>query len=212
MANAPSMFYFRGDVSLMKCKRRVAVVGSHRASPEGIGRARALAKALAQRGIVVVSGLAAGIDTAAHRAAMEAGGKTIAVLGTSLDHVYPPYNKLLQQRIGSEHLLVSQFPIGKRRFSPQNFPLRNRTLALVTQATLIVEAGEDSGTLDAGWEALRLGRPLFLLESSAADPALTWPAKMIAQGARVLSIENLDERLATLYNPPPTDRSGSSAG
>lgn len=133
-----------------------------------------------------MSGLAEGIDTAAHAAAMEAGGDTVAVLGTPLDRCYPTSNTELQQRIIHEQLAVSQFPVG-HPVERKNFPLRNRTMALVSEATVIVEAGEGSGSLSQGWEALRLGRALLLMRAVTTDPGLTWPAKMLHHGAMVLS-------------------------
>jgi DNA processing protein len=147
--------------------------------------------------MVVVSGLAAGIDRAAHEAAIEAGGRTIAVIGTPLDEIYPKANAGLQARIAREHLLVSQFAPGYP-VTPKNFPIRNRTMALLADATVIVEAGEKSGTVGQGWEALRLGRRLFLLESVVTDSNLSWPKELIAYGAEVLARENLDEALADL--------------
>lgn len=143
------------------------------------------------------SGLAEGIDTAAHTTAIESGGRTIAVLGPPLDQAYPASNRGLQERIAERDLLVSQFRSGAP-VRQKNFPMRNRTMALLTDATVIVEAGEKSGTLHQGWEALRLGRTLFLMESVAADPRLCWPKEMIAYGAQVLSRENLEDELADL--------------
>lgn len=192
--HAPDALYLAGDVTLLATGPRVSVVGSRKASDEGLRRARLLAKALVDLKMVVVSGLADGIDTAAHVAAIEAGGRTIAVLGTPLDVAYPASNAALQARIRQEHLLVSQFPTGYRT-QPGSFPMRNRTMALLTDATIIVEAGETSGTVHQGWEALRLGRQLFLLDSVARDQTLTWPAKMIHYGAQVLTRQNLVEAL-----------------
>ena len=192
--HAPSALYLAGDMSLLASAPRVSVVGSRQASPEGLRRSRSLAKALVDHGIVVVSGLAEGVDTAAHRGAIEAGGRTMAVLGTPLDQAYPKANAELQALIGREHLLVTQFAVG-HPVQPKNFPLRNRTMALLTDATIIVEAGETSGTVHQGWEALRLGRLLFLLESVASDPQLSWPKEMIRYGAQVLSRESLAESL-----------------
>jgi DNA processing protein len=147
---------------------------------------------LVEHGIVVVSGLAAGVDRAAHEAAIASGGQTIAVIGTPLDQCYPNENSELQRRIAREQLLVSQFP-ADHPIAPANFPARNRTMALLTEATVIVEATEKkSGALLQGWETLRLGRLLFVLESAATDPTLTWPKDLIQYGAQVLSRENLD--------------------
>jgi DNA processing protein len=205
--HAPARLYLAGDASLLARGPRVSVVGSREASPEGLARARTLAKALAEREVIVVSGLAAGIDAAAHVATIEAGGHTIAVLGTPLDESYPKANAGLQERIRREHLLVSQFAPGTA-VTPRNFPIRNRTMALLTDATVIVEAGEKSGTLHQGWEALRLGRLLFLMESVASDPALSWPQEMIHYGAQVLSRDNLDDVLTEL--PSATVRSSET--
>ena len=192
--NAPRYLHLAGDPSLLKRGPRISIVGSRAASPEGLARARSLAKALVAHDMIVVSGLAAGIDTAAHTAAIEAGGRTIAVLGTPLDTAYPRENAELQSLIMAQHLAVSQFAAGAAT-TPKSFPQRNKTMALLTDATVIVEAGEKSGTLHQGWEALRLGRLLFLMESVARDPTLTWPAEMIHYGAQVLSRTNLEAAL-----------------
>jgi DNA processing protein len=195
--NAPRELYLRGDVSLLHQGPRVSVVGSRQASAEGLKRASFLVRALVSHKMVVVSGLAEGIDTAAHTTAIESGGRTIAVLGTPLNQAYPAATRELQERIAQAHLLVSQFRPGAS-VTPKNFPIRNRTMALLTDATIIVEAGEKSGTLHQGWEALRLGRPLFLMESVAYDPNLSWPKQMMEYGAQVLSRENLEDELADL--------------
>ena len=192
-----------GDKSLLQRGPRVSIVGSRRASREGLARAAKLARMLADRGIIVVSGLAEGIDTAAHLAAIESGGHTVAVLGTPLDKVYPAENRALQDRIMREHLAVSQFPPnspGGRKC----FPMRNRTMALLSDATVIVEAGESSGTLHQGWEALRLGRPLFLMESVTKNSELSWPGEMISYGAEVLS----DQTLEVFYEMLPEGSRG----
>jgi DNA processing protein len=195
--HAPDALYLAGDLALLSMGPRVSVVGSRKASEEGLRRTRLLAKSLVDLRMVVVSGLAEGIDTAAHLGAIEAGGRTIGVLGTPLDRTYPEKNAALQTRIGREHLLVSQFAPGSVT-RPGCFPMRNRTMALLTDATVIVEAGETSGTVHQGWEALRLGRQLFLLESVARDGSLTWPAKMIHYGAQVLTRQNLVDALSEI--------------
>ena len=189
--NAPERLFLAGRRERFEGGRRVSIVGTRKPTREGIDRARALAEALVRRGMVVVSGLAEGIDTTAHMTAIRAGGQTIAVLGTSLDESYPAVNQKLQERIMREHLAVSQFASGTP-VQRTNFPQRNRTMALLTDATVIVEAGESSGTLHQGWEALRIGRPLFLMESLSKDARLTWPAEMIRYGAQILSRDNLD--------------------
>jgi DNA processing protein len=195
--NAPAKLFLRGDTALLRRSPRVAIVGSRDASVEGLKRARSLAGVLVNHQMIVVSGLAAGIDTAAHRGAIDAGGRTIAVLGTPVDETYPRENAELQHFIASEHLVASQFPMGQTT-TPKSFPMRNRTMALLTDATVIVEASEKSGTVHQGWEALRLGRKLFLLDSVANNSTLSWPREMISYGAEVLSRENLEESLADL--------------
>lgn len=188
--NAPKKLYLQGDVSLITKGARVALVGSRKASERGLARAYRLAKLLAELGVVVVSGLAAGIDTAAHLGALENDGRTIGVLGTGLDDAYPAKNRELQDAMGREHLLVTQFPSGTSS-APRNFPIRNRTMALISDATVIVEAGESSGTLHQGWEALRLGRPLFIMES-VFEAGRAWALEMTRYGAERLSDDTLN--------------------
>jgi DNA processing protein len=188
--HAPARLFTSGRIELLREALRVSVVGSRDATTQGLCRARALAEILVSRGVVVVSGLAEGIDTQAHQAAIDHGGMTIAVLGTPLDVCFPKQNQALLDRIMRDHLAVSQFAIGSPPHK-KNFPIRNRTMALLSDATIIVEAGEGSGTIHQGWEALRLGRPLFLLESLTKRTDLTWPAEMQHYGAEVLTKERL---------------------
>ena len=194
------LFYYRGTWELSEC-RSVAVVGSRNASPKGKARARRLAEALVERDITVVSGLAAGIDSAAHMAALEAGGQTIAVVGTPLGQVYPAQNRELQERIATEHLLISQIPV--LRYSKQGyqcnrffFPERNITMSALTEATVIVEAGETSGALTQARAALHQGRKLFILDSCFQRADLTWPSYYEKRGAiRVREPEDIWEAL-----------------
>ncbi|HZI05182.1 MAG TPA: DNA-processing protein DprA, partial [Archangium sp.] len=175
-----------GDLQLVR-RPCVAVVGTRNVSPEGAARARRLARELVAAGVVVVSGLAKGVDTEALTAAIEAGGKVVAVIGTPLEQAYPAENKRLQETIYREHLLVSQFPAGSRTFQA-NFPLRNRTMATISDATVIIEAGETSGTLHQAVACNRLGRWLFITRAVAEDTRLTWPATFLSQkNARVLT-------------------------
>jgi DNA processing protein len=198
--NAPEWLYVAGDTSLLGQEPRVAIVGARNPTADGQRRAARLARELVGQKVVVVSGLARGIDAAAHTAAIQAGGRTIAVLGTPLDVCYPRENAELQKHIMKNHLAVSQFPEGYPT-GRTNFPRRNRTMALLTHATVIVEAREGSGTLSQGWEALRLGRELFVLKSVVETPSLAWPKEMLRYGARVLGAT--EELLPTL--PPPVD-------
>jgi DNA processing protein len=161
---------------------RCAIVGSRKPTPEGIDAAKNIASFLASKNVVIVSGLAKGIDTAAHKAVIDAKGLTIAVLGTPLNKNYPAQNKDLQKTIMHEYWAISQFPTGSP-IQRKNFVMRNRTMALICDASVIVEAGETSGSLHQGWETLRLGRPLFIWKKILEDSSLKWPRKLIEYGA-----------------------------
>lgn len=190
--HAPAELFLEGDRSLLSGGLRVSVVGTRKPTKEGVIRCRALVKALVEQDAIIVSGLAEGIDTVAHTTAIESGGKTIAVLGTPLSKCFPAANKALLERIKAGHLAVSQFPEGYPG-GKDNFPRRNRTMALISDATIIVEAGEKSGTRHQGWEAIRLGRLVFIMASVASNRTLTWPSAMISYGAQVLDREDLPE-------------------
>lgn len=199
--HAPEQLYACGDLSLLRSPARVAVVGSRNASMAGRKRVARLVAALVEREVVIVSGLAAGIDTAAHEETISRGGRTIAVLGTPLDEAHPPSNAPLQRTLMERHLVVSQFPFGHPTLR-SNFPRRNRTMALLCHASVIVEAGEGSGTLSQGWEALRLNRPLFILKSVFDEPELTWPEEMRKYGAQVLEDAEQILQVLPLGLPP----------
>jgi DNA processing protein len=197
------LLYYRGWWDLVET-RSVAVVGTREPSPEGVERTTFLARRLVKDGFTVVSGLARGVDAAAHKAAIDAGGKTIAVIGTPLNRVYPKENALLQERIAQEFLLISQVPVF--RYSKQDyrrnrgfFPERNKTMSALTEATIIVEAGQTSGTLIQARAALAQGRKLFILENCFQNPALTWPQEFESKGAiRVARYEDIRSNLATV--------------
>jgi DNA processing protein len=195
--HAPKQLFAAGDTEMLRSAARVSIVGSRKATAEGILRARRLSALLCKQDVVVVSGLAEGIDTAAHTAAIESQGKTVAVLGTPLDQTYPKQNAALQHRMMREQLVLSQFAVG-RPVQRGNFPIRNRTMALISDATVIIEAGESSGSLSQGWEALRLGRPLFIAKSVIENSSLTWPQEMLNYGASILSEESVGELFALL--------------
>jgi len=195
--HAPKELFVAGDTGLFEILPRVAVVGTRTASPNGLKRAAKLARLLAERGVTVVSGLAEGIDTAAHTAAIKAGGRTIAVIGTPLDQFYPRSNTALQRQIMDDHAVLSQFPLGYP-VSRKSFPMRNATMALIVSASVIVEAGETSGALSQGWETLRLGRLLFIMDSVFKVPGLKWPEEMLQYGAQRLSDDNFDAFLGVL--------------
>jgi DNA processing protein len=204
--NAPHELFVAGDENLCVNFSKVSVIGTRQVSEMGIKRTRDLVNMLVKRDVVIVSGLALGVDSCAHEAAIKAGGKTIAVLGTPLDQFYPKENEKLQRKIMDEHLAISQFPVGST-VQKKNFPIRNRTMALISHATVIIEAGEGSGTLHQGWEALRLGRPLFLLESLTKQHDLKWPKEMMSYGAQVLTKDTIE----VLFEFLPQGRVGAVA-
>ncbi len=200
-AHPVELLYFQGlwDLVNTPC---VAIVGTRNPSDAGRRRAARLAKLCVGDGYTIVSGLARGIDTAAHTTAIAEGGFTIAVLGTPITEYYPPENRELQQLIADRHLVISQVPIVRYANQPVRarahfFPERNATMSALTEATIIVEAGETSGTLVQARHALKQGRKLFILDSCFQIPALTWPARFAGMGAiRVSDYDEIKVHLA----------------
>jgi DNA processing protein len=194
--DGPPLFY-AGDLGLVR-SRCVSLVGSRTVSAEGAARTRRLARELAAAGVVVVSGLAAGVDTEAHSSTIEAGGRTIAVIGTPLDVAYPAANARLQETIYQDHLLLSPFAVGRRVFRA-NFPERNKVMAALTDATVIMEASDTSGSLHQAAECRpdRLDRWLFISKSVVSDPRLTWPKRFLG-GPKVRVLEETADVLAVL--------------
>jgi DNA processing protein len=205
------LLYYAGTWEIAELPA-VSVVGTRRPSVEGLRRARKLAKLLVGNGWTVVSGLAAGIDSAAHNGALEAGGRTIAVLGTPLSESYPAENAELQRRLAREQLVISQVPL-LRYLAQRNpkanrffFPERNVTMSALTSATVIVEASNTSGTRTQARAALQQGegRKLFILDSCFHNPELTWPKEFEAQGAiRVSDFAQITDALGQ-----PVDEGG----
>lgn len=182
---APRFLYLRGNKSLLLEDRTVALVGSRVASEKAKQNTKRLAAKLGKNGITIISGLAKGIDVTAHEAALDNKFNTIAVIGTNLNQYYPAENKIIQQRIEKEGLVVSQF-------SPANkterwfFPLRNGVMSGLSLATIIMEAGETSGALKQADYALKQNREVMIPKSALDMPSISWPAKYIKKGARVV--------------------------
>lgn len=181
------LLYYTGNLDLLYT-RSIAIVGTRRPSSEGLRRAAKMTKLLLKDGFTIVSGLASGIDTMAHTTAIENGGRTIAVIGTPLNKIYPKENESLQKLIAREHLLISQVPF--LRYSTQGikgnrlfFPERNKTMSALTEATVIIEASETSGTLVQARAALQQKRHLFILDSCFHNKEITWPQRFEKQGA-----------------------------
>jgi DNA processing protein len=196
------LLYFQGWWNLVE-SRSIAVVGTRTPSKQGSLRASKLARQLVADGFTVVSGLARGVDTEALTAAIKHKGRVIAVIGTPLSEHYPRENAALQDLIANEFLLISQVPVCRYSIQkpPQNrvfFPERNVTMSALTEATVIVEAGETSGTLTQARAAIHQGRKLFILDSCFLDPRLTWPAHFERLGAiRVREYGDIKQHLAS---------------
>jgi DNA processing protein len=196
--NLPPFLFFRGTLKDADT-RAAAVVGTRDASDAGIGRSRRMAGLLAERDVTVVSGLARGIDTAAHRAALENGGRTIAVLGTGITRCYPPENSGLAERIASAGALVSQF-WPTRPPARDTFPRRNVVTSGLSQGTVVIEASRTSGAKMQARIALEHGKKVFLVKSLVTDQQ--WARDYIAKrGAiEVTEAEDVIRQLA------PTER------
>lgn len=192
--DAPRFLYLRQSDGILD-RPSLAVVGTRNPTREGALRARKLAALLAKHSVVVVSGLAKGIDTAAHIGCIEAGGQTVGVIGTPLTQTYPKENAALQQSIGETGALVSQFAPGSN-VTRLNFPLRNATMSGLTLGTVVIEASETSGALIQARRALQQGRRLFIPRSALENESLSWPRTYAQRGAIVFS--DIDELVASL--------------
>lgn len=184
IADPPLALHFRGEVSLLM-RPALAIVGSRRASPYGVNAASQLAREIAGAGIVIVSGGARGIDAAAHHAALEAGGATIAVLGTGIDVVYPKSNRGLFRRIEERGLIVSEFPPGTPP-KPENFPMRNRVISGLARGAVIVEATGRSGSLITARMAAEQGRDVFAVPGSIFSAKSEGTHRLIQYGAKLV--------------------------
>lgn len=183
-ADPPLLLYAIGRVELLAAPS-LAVVGSRNPTPQGEENARAFALALSTAGYTVVSGLALGIDGAAHEGALGGPGSTIAVVGTGLDSVYPRRHVALAERIGTEGLLLSDYALGTPPLPP-NFPRRNRLIAGLARGTLVVEAALQSGSLITAKLAAEAGREVFAMPGSIHSPQSRGCHQLIKQGAKLV--------------------------
>ena len=192
--SAPETLYVRGRL-VADDALAVAIVGSRRATPYGLEVAERLGSALGARGVTVVSGLARGIDSAAHRGALASGGRTIAVLGSGVDVIYPPENRRLAWRIAEAGAVVSQFAPGTRPL-PYHFPERNRVIAGLALAVVVVEAAEKSGALITAGFAAELGREVLAIPGRVNSPESRGAHRLIQDGAAL--VHDADEVIAAL--------------
>ncbi len=226
LADPPLLLYATGaqkiyaQIATKSIANDIAIVGSRNATPQGLQNARSFAKAFAQAGAHIVSGLALGIDGAAHEGALDAqlemgsgAGSTIAVVGTGLDRVYPKRHHDLAHRIVQRGLILSEFPIGTPPLA-ENFPRRNRLIAALTQGTLVVEAAIQSGSLITARQALDLGKEVFAIPGSIHNPQSKGCHHLIKQGAKLVeSAQDVLEELAIPFSgiPSTPDLIASSA-
>ena len=193
----PAVLWVRGDVALLE-RPGIAVVGTRHPTPYGVGMAEMLSRDLANRRMTILSGMARGVDSAAHKGALDAGGKTVAVWGTGIDVVYPKENKKLAERIVvSGGTIVSELPLGTFP-APQNFPLRNRILSGMSVGVLVVEGGEYSGTRITARCAMEQNREVFAVPGNVTNKSAWGPNTLIKQGAKLTATwEDIWEDLPT---------------
>lgn len=205
----PAVLWIRGNARALT-HPGIAVVGTRHPSPYGSGMAEMLSRDLAARGLVILSGMARGVDTAAHNGALGAQGITIAVWGTGIDVVYPKENKKLAERIvASGGTLVSEFPMGTFP-APQNFPIRNRILSGISIGVLVIEAGEYSGTRITARCAMEQNRDVFAVPGNVTNKNAWGPNTLIKQGAKLTATwEDVWEELSSEVKHELQRRSGS---
>lgn len=181
------LFYYKGNLDYLHTEC-ISIVGARKVTENGKRRAARLAKELVEKNFTIVSGLAEGVDTAAHKSAIENNGRTIGVIGTPIDSYYPKENKELQDLIAESHLLISQVPFyryKKEHFNlhRHHFPRRNVTMASISKATVIVEASDTSGSLTQARACISQGKKLFILDSCFNNPKIKWPQTYQKKGA-----------------------------
>jgi DNA processing protein len=180
----PSVLWIRGNVELL-ARPGIAVVGTRQPSPYGAGMAELLSRDLANRRLIILSGMARGVDTAAHKGAIEAGGKTVAVWGTGIDVIYPKENKKLAESIvATGGTIVSEYPLGTFP-APQNFPIRNRILSGMSVGVLVIEAAEYSGTRITARCAMEQNRDVYAVPGNVTNKNAWGPNTLIKQGAKL---------------------------
>lgn len=204
IADPPPLLFVQGDPDVLGVPA-LAIVGSRHPSSGGLRNAHEFARQLAGYGLTIISGLAVGIDAAAHEGALAAKGLTVAVCGTGLDRIYPTVNAGLARRIGQEGALVSEFPIGTKPLS-QNFPRRNRIVSGLAAGLLVVEAAPQSGSLISARMAMEQGREVFAIPGSIHNPLARGCHALIRQGAKLVEgpSDILEELVPQLSMMPPS--------
>lgn len=194
ISDPPPFLYVKGE--LRSSERAIAIVGSRRATRYGLQTTGHLAESLARHGIAVVSGMARGVDTAAHKGALAAGGRTIGVLGCGIDKIYPPENRVLFGEMVNRGCLLSEFPLGTLPLA-ENFPRRNRIISALSMGVLVVEAAEKSGSLITAQYALEHGREVFAVPGNIAFATSRGSNRLIKQGAKLVDcVEDILEEFS----------------
>ena len=208
----PPVLWVRGNLALLN-RAGIAVVGTRQPTPYGSGMAEVISRDLARRGMVVMSGMARGVDTCAHKGALDAGGATVAVWGTGVDVIYPRENKKLAEQIVAQGgAIVTEFPLGTFP-APQNFPIRNRTLSGMSVGVLVVEAAEHSGTRITARCALEQGRDVYAVPGNATNKNAWGPNTLIKQGAKLTATwEDIWEDLPSQVRVQLEDELQAQAG
>ncbi|NYF51708.1 DNA-processing protein DprA [Tunturiibacter gelidoferens] len=208
----PSTLWIRGDLSLL-ARPGIAVVGTRQPSPYGAGMAELLSRDLANRRMVILSGMARGVDTAAHKGAIEAGGKTVAVWGTGIDVIYPKENKkLAEQIVATGGTIVSEYPLGTFP-APQNFPIRNRILSGMSVGVLVIEAAEYSGTRITARCAMEQNRDVYAVPGNVTNKNAWGPNTLIKQGAKLTATwEDIWEDLPSQIRLALEDEQAAAGG
>jgi DNA processing protein len=217
IADPPALLYCRGRIELLN-RPALAVVGSRNATAQGASNAEQFARSFSAAGLTIVSGLAQGIDAAAHRGGLAGEGGTVAVLGTGVDNVYPRANAALADDIAARGLLISEFALGTQAFA-HNFPRRNRLISGLAQGCLVVEAALGSGSLITARSAAEQGREVFALPGSIHSPLSKGCHALIKAGAKL--VESADDVLSELASfrrtgfastRSPAGRAGQAGG
>jgi len=208
-SDPPILLYVRGRLELLN-QPAIAIVGTRNPTPQGLRNGEAFAAALAEAGLVVASGLALGIDAAAHRGALSVKGKTVAFIGTGIDRVYPARNRELAHEIGANGAIVSEFPLGTPVVA-SNFPRRNRLISGVSRGVLVVEAATESGSLITARLAAEQGRDVFAIPGSIHSPLSRGCHQLIKQGVKLVdSAQDILEEYSSIT--PDKDVAARPAG
>jgi DNA processing protein len=214
IADPPPVLFVKGDVSLLNYPQ-LAIVGSRNPSPVGAETSYAFARSLSACGLTITSGLALGVDAAAHRGALDGNGATIAVTGTGLDRVYPAQHRKLAHAISARGALVSEFPPGTAP-KPDHFPRRNRIISGLSLGTLVTEAALRSGSLITAQQALEQGREVFAIPGSIHNPLARGCHSLLRNGAKLVEeicdiIDELGQFQPAVSTRAPNQRSISPA-